>query len=103
MANGKVNRLNDTVLKGVKLSGFASVDGLKTTIRDAINNLNVGQFQATWFDTGGFSPTSPFYGTTYSGYITKLASNRGYGLFADAFGQLFLVSLKDGVITITSK
>lgn len=95
--------VSTTTLNGVKLTGFSSVDGLKDVIRQAINALQVGQFQATWFDTSGFSPTSPFYGTTYSGYITKLASNRGYGLFADAWGQLFLIVLKDGVVTITAK
>ena len=93
-----------TTLDGEKLTGFASVDGLKDVIRQAIVALDkVGQFQATWFDTVNFSPTSPFYGTTYSGYITKLANNRGYGLFSDAWGQLFLIVLKDGVVTITAK
>ena len=93
-----------TTLDGVKLTGFASVDGLKDVIRQAIVALDkVGQFKATFFDTSGFSPTSPFYGTYYSGYITKLGSNRGYGLFSDAWGQLFLIVLKDGVVTITAK
>lgn len=102
MASGIIQP-HATVLNGVKLTGFASVDGLKDVIRQAINALQVGQFKATWFDTGDISPTSPFYGTTYSGYITKLASDRGYGLFSDAFGLLFLITLKDGVVTITSK
>ena len=96
--------VSTTTLNGVKLTGFASVDGLKDVIRQAIVALDsVGQLQATFFDTSGISPTSPFYGTYYSGYLTKLGDNRGYGLFSDAWGQLFLIVLKDGVVTITAK
>lgn len=84
------------------LTGFASESGFKSVIADTFNELLVGQMLPVYANLNNVS-VSGFYSTYYSGFLSKLTQDRGWGFLGDAFGKLFLVVLKDGTVTFTSK
>lgn len=85
-----------------ELTGFASADGFKSVIRDELNALTIGQLLPVYTNIASIT-LSPFYQTYYSGFLSRLTANRGWGLLSDAFGVLVLVTMKDGTVTFASK
>ena len=100
---GKIKVITDPKnVSAYLLTGFASESGFKSVITDTFNELAVGQILPVYTDLNNIS-VSGFYSTYYSGFLSRLTSNRGWGFLGDAFGKLFLVVLKDGTVTFTEK
>ena len=103
MASGTIKLKTDPKrIDSYQLTGFASESGFKNVIATTLGDLSVGQLLPVYANLDNVSVTG-FYNTYYSGFLSRLTSNRGWGILGDAFGRLFLVVLKDGVVTFTAK
>ena len=101
MASGTIRtRITPFTIDAYNLTGYASESGFKSVIDETLDKLSVGQILPVWSNVQ--VSITDFYTTYYSGFLSKLSADRGWGILCSAFGDMHKIVEKDGTVTISS-